>query len=70
MLNQMEELKKFTQNHNSQLTGTAKIATVPSMCLTLLPKALGAFKNNFPNVQVEIIEGGSIQVQDFIRKMK
>ena len=68
MLYFAEEMKNIAQNNNSTLSGTLSIATVPSFCATLLPKSIGVFKNNFPNVQIDIIEEGTIQIENHLLK--
>ncbi|WP_248923863.1 LysR family transcriptional regulator [Paenibacillus hamazuiensis] len=66
ILNQVAELKKAARTQDSELTGTISIATIPSMCMTLLPKTLAVFKSKFPKVQIEIIEAGSIKAKDSV----
>ncbi|WP_284037026.1 LysR family transcriptional regulator [Neobacillus sp. 114] len=64
ILNQVGDIRKIAENQNSQLTGTIYITTIPSMCVTLLPKTLAVFKSKFQNVHVEIIESGSRKAHD------
>jgi DNA-binding transcriptional LysR family regulator len=63
ILSKVNELKEDIKLHSSSLTGTLKLAMVPSACSTLLPKTLAKFKEKYPLVHIEIIEEGSKQVK-------
>ena len=63
----IEKIKSI-ENDASLLSGTLSILTVPSMCTTILPKTVGTFKRKFPNVQIDIIEEGTMQIQESILK--
>ena len=41
---------------NSKLTGSLKIATIPTLFNKIIPKALSAFKNDYPHIEIEVIE--------------
>lgn len=51
-----EELKEEIQSLKSSYIGELKIATVPSIFMTYLPKALSKFKKDFPQIKVTILE--------------
>jgi len=56
ILKKTEELKEEVQSLTSTFNGEIKIATVPSIFMTYLPKALFKFKKDFPQIKVTIIE--------------
>lgn len=59
VLHQVNELKKSVQTHNPLLTGSLSLSAVPTLCLTILPRALSIFKNRYPDVDIEIHEEGA-----------
>lgn len=68
IIKQVNELKEIAQVQSAQLKGKLSIATIPSMCMTLLPKALSVYKNKYPKVQIEVIEGGTFQIEELVKK--
>ncbi|MFC7687169.1 LysR family transcriptional regulator [Ureibacillus sp. GCM10028918] len=56
ILKKADELKEEIQSLTSSYNGELKIATVPSIFMTYLPKALSKFKKDFPQIKVTIIE--------------
>jgi DNA-binding transcriptional LysR family regulator len=56
VLQKTDELKEEIQSITSSFTGELKIATSPSIFMTFLIKALAGFKNDFPQIKVEIAE--------------
>jgi len=60
---QAMELKNFAHN-SSQIVGKLTVATVPSMCTTILPKALSSFKTKFPKIQLELRELGGLEIRE------
>ncbi|WP_174731989.1 LysR family transcriptional regulator [Mesobacillus harenae] len=62
ILSKLNELKEDIKLHSESLTGSLKLAMVPSACSALLPKTLANFKAKYPLVHIEIIEEGSQHV--------
>ncbi len=56
ILKKADELKEEIQSLTSSYNGELKIATVPSIFMTYLPKALSKFKKDFPQIKVTIME--------------
>ncbi|MDN4492688.1 LysR family transcriptional regulator [Ureibacillus aquaedulcis] len=56
VLKKTDELKEEIQSLTSSYNGELKIATVPSIFMTYLPKALSKFNKDFPQIKVTIIE--------------
>lgn len=56
ILKKADELKEEIQSLTSSYNGELKIATVPSIFMTYLPKALYKFKKDFPQIKVTIME--------------
>jgi DNA-binding transcriptional LysR family regulator len=61
-----DELKEEVQSITSSFSGELKIATNPSIFMTLLPKTLSKFKNNFSQIKVTIKEMEKIDVIDSV----
>lgn len=57
----VEEISDTVQLHQSNLTSTLSLAVIPNISLTILPKTLSIFNQNYPGVSFDIIETGSIQ---------
>ena len=56
ILKKADELKEEVQSITSSYNGELKIATIPSIFMTFLPKTLSRFKNDFPQIKVTINE--------------
>lgn len=59
ILNQIMDINKIQQKEDAELTGSLTIAFIPSLGMTVLPKALGAFKKRHPKVIFKFYEEGS-----------
>lgn len=62
-----EELKIIAKN-NAPLSANLSIATVPSMCSTILPTAVGTFNRKYSNIQINITEENTNQIVDLLTK--
>ncbi|GLX69912.1 LysR family transcriptional regulator [Paenibacillus glycanilyticus] len=56
ILKKVDEIKDEVQSITSVYKGELVIATIPSLSMTFLPKALARFKKDFPQIKVMIIE--------------
>src|SRR3954465_14477139 len=56
ILKKADELKEEVQSLTSSYNGELKIATIPSIFMTTLPKTLSKFKIDFPQIKVTIME--------------
>lgn len=63
-----EAIENIANPDTSLMTGKISIATVPSMCTTILPQCVGIFKQRFPNVQLDIVETGTWQIKKYLLK--
>lgn len=70
ILNQIGDINKIVQAQNSLLTGSLSFATIPSLCLSILPKTLGKFKTRYPEVEIEVYEEGSRQASQRVLEGK
>jgi DNA-binding transcriptional LysR family regulator len=68
ILSKVTELKEELNLRSASITGTLKLAIVPSVCSTLLPKSLAIYKKKYPYVHVEIVEEGSKDVINDLSK--
>ncbi|OZI13365.1 LysR family transcriptional regulator [Bacillaceae bacterium SAS-127] len=63
---QYQELKTEANQWNQPLSGELKIASIPGI-MPILVKVLTSLKENYPNINIEIIEKGSQEiVQDLL----
>lgn len=63
ILMKVNELKDEAQNFNNTLSGHLRIATIPGP-MHLLVKVISRFKEDFPNVKIEIFEKGPKEILD------
>jgi len=70
ILKKTDELKEEIQSLNSSYNGELKIATVPSIFMTYLPKALARFNKDFPQIKVTIMEIDNEEVIEEVNQNK
>ncbi|QQK77803.1 LysR family transcriptional regulator [Salicibibacter cibarius] len=59
----IQKIEEEAKILNGELSpGKLKLATIPSMLMTYLPKTLANFKKDYPYIQVEITEQGSLDI--------
>lgn len=66
ILTNFGELMEELELRSSSITGTLKLAIVPSICSTILPKTLEIYKNKYPLVDIEVFEKGSFEITNDI----
>lgn len=62
VIEQMEELENISNLQTIALDSPLSISSIPSLCLSVLPPALGTFKRLYPNVKITLKENGSNSV--------
>lgn len=62
ILNKVSDLNNIAKAQNTIIQGSISVSSVPSMCMALIPKTLGSFKNHYPQVDIEVSEHGSMLV--------
>ncbi len=70
ILKKADELKEEVQSLTSSYNGELKIATIPSIFMTFLPKTLSKFKKDFPQIKVTIIEMENKEVIEEVNQNK
>jgi|SRR3954447_1162944 DNA-binding transcriptional LysR family regulator len=70
ILKKSNELKEEIQSITSSYNGELKIATIPTIFMTFLPKALSKFKKDFPQIKVTILEMENEQVIEEVNQNK
>lgn len=68
MLRKMDELQNEIESIHANYTGELKIASIPSLFMTYLPKSLARFKKSFPQIHVSVREGENQEVIDLVQK--
>lgn len=63
-----ESLLVEVQNMKTDIAGTLKIGTIPTIFHKILPKALSQFKTDYPNVEVEILEADKEDIINSVEK--
>src|SRR5699024_9805156 len=66
-LNKLEEIEMEALQHHHTWNGKLRIGTIPSP-LMFLPKTLSSYKNEYPNVQIEITEKPSQAIIDDVKE--
>ncbi|GEN87326.1 LysR family transcriptional regulator [Oceanobacillus sojae] len=67
----LESESKLRQTANSlsaTLRGTLKIATTPSLFMTVVPRALSSFRKDYPQIEVSIIEAENDEIFHLVQK--
>ncbi|MDF2572819.1 MAG: transcriptional regulator [Sporomusa sp.] len=62
----MDDIKGVAEKQQSLLSGKLRIASIPSFCMTILPRTALNFKYKFPNIQIEIVEEGSLEIVNYL----
>jgi DNA-binding transcriptional LysR family regulator len=70
VLKKSDELREEVQSLTSSYSGELKIATIPSMFLSFLPKILSRFKKDFPQIKVTIKEIENNEIIDEVEQNK
>ena len=70
ILKKADELKEEVQSLTSSYNGELKIATIPSIFMTFLPKTLSKFKKDFPQIKVTIMEMENKEVIEEVNQNK
>lgn len=65
IVNALEEIKEVARNSN-QLIDNLSLATIPTLGMSILPKALAKYKKKFPGVTIDIFEGGTYQIEKLV----
>ncbi|SCS21192.1 LysR family transcriptional regulator [Staphylococcus caeli] len=56
ILEAQDELLSEVEAIHANISGSLKIATIPTLFNKIVPKALSAFKQDYPHIEVEVIE--------------
>lgn len=64
ILNEVEEIKDLTTKEDTKITGEIRVGAIPTLSTYLLPKVVAKFRNQFPNVQIKIVELGSQKIAE------
>lgn len=68
VLAEITDIEREAADYSGLAFGTLRIGTVPSASRLLLPRALPWFTSEHPNVELEIHEGGSLEIADRVRE--
>jgi DNA-binding transcriptional LysR family regulator len=69
ILMKLNELKEETKQYQELISGELKIAVIPNMMI-LLFNVLSAFRNDYPNVNIEIKEKGTHDIVEDVMQHK
>jgi DNA-binding transcriptional LysR family regulator len=70
IVSKVDEIRDEAKSTTVSYTGELKIAAIPSLFMTLLPRTLSMFKNEFPQVKVLITEMGGKEIIEEVNKYK
>ncbi|MEC2056078.1 LysR family transcriptional regulator [Peribacillus psychrosaccharolyticus] len=65
-----QEITLEIESRTSQFAGEVKIATIPSLFMTLLPETLATFKKDYPLVNYQILELENNKVIEAVQQKK
>lgn len=60
------DIKTLSTIDNTLFDGKLSIAAIPSICKTILPNTIYAFKKKFPNVQIDVLETDTMLIENTI----
>ena len=67
-LKKLDELQSEIQSINSSYTGKIKVATIPSIFMTYLPRILVRFQKEYPQIKVNVVEMENIEILEAIQQ--
>lgn len=70
IINKVEELRETADFQSNQLSGFLSIASVPSLCLSVLPSTLAIFKAKHAGVELEMLELDYPQIKQEVQSGK
>lgn len=70
IINKVEELRETAGFQSKELSGLLSIASVPSLCLSVLPSTLAVFKEKHPGVELEMMELDYPQIKQEVQSGK
>lgn len=70
IINKVEELRETAVFQSNQLSGLLSIASVPSLCLSVLPSTLAIFKAKHTGVELEMLELDYPQIKQEVQSGK
>lgn len=66
ILEAQDELLSEVEAIHANISGSLKIATIPTLFNKIVPKALSAFKQDYPHIEVEVIESDRDEILKMI----
>lgn len=70
MIEAEAQLKNEVKAMQSDVSGTIKIATIPTLFHKIIPKALSRFKEDYPHISVEVIESERDDILHMVKNEK
>ncbi|MCY9669323.1 LysR family transcriptional regulator [Paenibacillus alginolyticus] len=70
IIQKVEELRETAECQSNQLSGFLSIASVPSLCLSVLPSTLAIFKAKHAGVELEMLELDYPQIKQEVQSGK
>lgn len=66
ILHSNEKMKQEAASINNIEVGTVRIATFNSVCTQWLPKIIKSFKKEYPLIEIRILQGGILDIEEWI----
>ncbi|KRD82460.1 LysR family transcriptional regulator [Bacillus sp. Root147] len=66
ILQEQQHLENTVSNLKNLIGGSLSVGTLPSVSLVLLPKVLAYFEQNYPNLNIRLMEGDYDQIEEWI----
>ncbi|MDZ5669851.1 LysR family transcriptional regulator [Bacillus stercoris] len=60
------KIYQLANRENKLLNGKVKIGSFPAVSTNIMPQAIAAFRSNYPLIRIELIEGTSDQIKEWV----
>lgn len=64
ILERLDKLKLTARNQSTLIYEQIRIGAVPGVCNSFLPKLLSRYKDKYPNVNLELVEANSNEIEE------
>ncbi len=60
------KIYQIANRENKLLNGKVKIGSFPAVSTNIMPHMIAAFRSNYPLIRIELIEGTSDQIKEWV----
>lgn len=66
VLDRVRDMEREAADYSGLVFGTLRVGTTPTASRVLLPKSLPAFTRKYPDIAIDVVEGGSLEIADLV----